>query len=203
MRVGIIGPAEDPQVLREACEFLLGDAGVEQAIYLGTDDTVDQVVSAWSAEMMGEGDAEDAERAFLNRAARLAGSGTSAEIRALLEADAQLQRLRALHRLPPAPARAIEMVEDRIVIAVHDKAILDEEDIANAHVIVYGKSDQPVFKRFGPRCFFTPGPLGDRKVGILEVDRDGRTTVGLYEPSGVPLWRESLQVRTSKMMVSG
>lgn len=203
MRVGILGPTDDAQVLREACQFLLGDAGVDQAIYLGTNDAVDRVVSEWSAETMGDGNTGDAEHAFLDRAKRLALDGSGAQIRALLEADAQLRRLRALHRLPPPPARAIEMIEDRMVVAVHDKAVLDEEDIANAHVIVYGKSQEPVFKRFGPRCFFSPGPLDSRKVGILEVHGDGRTTVGLYEPSGAPLWREALQGRTAKIMVSG
>jgi len=44
-----------------------------------------------------------------------------------------------VRRLPPPPARAIEMIDDRVVLLVHDKAVLDEEDIANAHLIVYGK----------------------------------------------------------------
>jgi hypothetical protein len=200
MRLGILGPAgDDHGVLREACEFLLGDGNVDQVIYLGIDDAVDEVVTSWSAEVVGDGDTESA---FLNRAARLAQGGTADELRALLEADSRIRRLCALHRLPPPPARAVEMVEDRMLIAVHDKATLDEEDIANAHVIIYGKSDEPFFKRFGPRCFFTPGPLAARKVGILEVDRDGRTTVGLYEPSGQVVWHKSLQGRTSKIMVS-
>lgn len=201
MRIGVIGPAKGKHgALREAAEFLLGDAGVDQAIYLGTDDAVDRVVQAWSAQVMG---GNDGEKAFLDRAAQLAQEGSAAEIEALLEADAQLRRLASLRRLPPSPARAVEMIEDRIVIVVYDKAILDEEDIANAHVIVYGKSDAPLLKRFGPRCFFTPGPLVDGKVGILEVERDGRMAVGLFEPTGVPVWRETLQGRGAKVVVSG
>ncbi|MFW6050993.1 MAG: hypothetical protein ACODAU_07455 [Myxococcota bacterium] len=199
MRIGVIGPADGHlDVLREAAEFLLGDAGVDQAIYLGMDDAVDQVVQRWSAEVMG-GDGEDA---FLDRAAQLALKGTAEDIDALIDADDRRHRLGSLRRLPPPPARAIEMVEDRIVVVVHDKGVLDEEDIANAHVIIYGKSAEPLLKRFGPRCFFTPGPLSDRKVGILEVERDGRTRIGLFEPNGNPVWRETLQGRGAKIMVS-
>lgn len=201
MRVGIIGPADGHHdLLREAAGFLLGDAAVDQAIYLGVDDAVDRVVQTWSAEVMGDADGS---RAFLDRAAGLALEGTPSAIEALLDTDDQLRRLSNLRRLPPAPARAIEMVEDRIVILVHDKAVLDEEDIANAHVLIYGKSSEPLLKRFGPRCFFTPGPLSDRKVGILDVERDGRMAVGLYEPNGTSIWREALQGRGVKIMVSG
>jgi hypothetical protein len=94
------------------------------------------------------------------------------------------------------------MIEDRIVLVVHDKATLDAEDIANATVIVYGKSDEVLLKRFGPRYFFSPGPLRDRKVGILELESDGRIAVGLFEPSGAPLWRQTLQTRGAKLTVS-
>ena len=68
-----------------------------------------------------------------------------------LQSDAKLARLEFLRTLPPAPARAIEMIGDRIILAVHDKKVLDEEDIANAHVIVYGRSDEMLLKQFGPR----------------------------------------------------
>lgn len=199
MRIGVIGPAgDDHGALREAAEFLLGDAEVDQTLYLGIDDAVSRVVEAWSAEVMG-----GEKGSFLDRAARLAQSGTPAEIEELLEARARLRRLDTLRQLPPPPARAIEMIEDRIVTVVHDKSLLDEEDIANAHVIVYGKSDAPLLKRFGPRCFFTPGPLRNRTLGILEVEPDGRMAVGLFDPSGKAIWRETLQGRSAKMMVSG
>lgn len=201
MRIGIIGPAEgDHEGLKRAAELLLDQAGVDQAIYLGMDDAVDRVVEMWSTQVMG---GADGERAFLDRAAQVAQDGSADAIGALLDADAKLRRLAGLRRLPPPPARAIEMIEDRIIVVVHDKAVLDEEDIANSHVIVYGKSAEPLLKRFGPRCFFTPGPLTSGKVGVLEVERDGRMAVGLLDGAGASVWRETLRGRGSKMMVSG
>ena len=186
-------------MLREAAEFLLGDADVDQAVYLGGDDIVDVMVSHWARDIMAGDSGEDA---FLTRASALAQKGTAAEIDALLSSDAALRRLSGIRKLPPPPARAIEMIEDRIILMVHDKSILDEEDIANASVIVYGKSDDALLKRFGRRYFFTPGPLARRQVGILELEDDGCIALGLYDPGGAPLWRETLQGRTVKVVVS-
>jgi hypothetical protein len=201
VRIGVVGPAaDDVDGLRSAASRLLQDVGADQVIYLGVDDAMDRVVGDWAVEVMGS---KDAAAAFLERAARLALQGTPDAIRSLLEADARLQRLRALRRLPPPPARAVEMIEDRIVIAVHDKAILDEEDIANAHVIVYGKGSKPLIKKFGPRCFFTPGPLSEGHVGVIEVERDGRMAIQLCDVSGKQVWKEHLQGRGPKIMVSG
>lgn len=196
MKIGLIGPADgDPSRLEEATEFLLGDAGVDQAVYLGVDDAVDRIASAWAKDIGGG-------ETFLDAAARIAVRGSAEDIDGLLEADDQLRRLEAIRTVPAAPARAIEMIDDRIVLMVHDKAILDEEDIANATVIVYGKSPELLVKRFGPRCFFTPGPLRGGKLGLLEVDDEGRVSLAAYEISGAPLWRELLQTRTAKVLVS-
>ncbi len=199
MRIGLIGPAHDLTVLREAAEFLLGDAGVDQAIYLGADDAAREMTLAWEAELR-EGETRD----FLTLAAEVAAVGTADEIETFLSVDEQLSRLDAVRTLPPAPARAIEMIGDRIVLVIHDKKVLDEEDIANAAVIVYGESQEMLLKRFGPRYFFTPGPLEAGKVGLLELEEDGRIAVAAYAPSGEPLWREVLQGRkSSKVSVSG
>lgn len=201
MRIGLVGPAEgNVTALREATELLVGELEVDQAIYLGTDDAVDRMVSTWSREIMGT---DNPSEGFLDRAATLAEHGTPQDIESLLSADAQLQRLSCIHRLPPSPARAVEMIDDRIVLVVYDKRVLDEEDIANANVIVYGKSDEALLKQFGPRCFFTPGPLSGRKIGLLEVEESGRVAVAVYDPSGKAMWRETLQTRTAKLMVTG
>ncbi len=200
MRIGFIGPVGDTDlsVLREATEFLLGDADAEQAIYLGEDNAADRLAETWMAELE-EATVGD----FLARAASLAIDGTPGAIDKLLERDEQARRLTRLHTLPPAPARAVEMMEDRILLVVHDKSILDEEDIANASVIVYGRSKEALLRRFGPRYFFTPGPLSGGTVGLFEADRDGKVTVAAYAPTGKPLWREVLQGRRSKISVTG
>jgi len=200
MRIGLIGPAEgDEGVLREAAEFLLGDAAVDQAIYLGIDDALENVVAAWATELHG-GDAS--EEAFLDRAARLARDGSAADIEALLGTDAAVRRLADLRALPPPPARAVEMIDDRIVLIVHDKAVLDEEDIANAFLVVYGKGTEPSLRRFGPRYFFTPGMLSGGRVAVLEQEPDGNLAIGVFDPSGAPVSREVLERRTAKVTVT-
>jgi hypothetical protein len=200
MRLGLLGPADgETEALREAVEFLVGDAAVDQTIYLGTDDAVDRVIAAWAEELVG-GAATEA--AFLDRVVDLAPRGAASALEKLLAGDAALQRLDTVRKLPPSPARVVEMLDDRIVLVVHDKAVLDEDDIANAHLVVYGKSPTAHLKRFGHRYFFTPGPLRDRKVGIVELEDDGSVAVSLYDPSGAPLFREVLERRTGKLVVT-
>jgi len=209
MRIGLIGPSgtrtgtrsgQGDKDLRKALEFLLVDAEVQQAIYFGIDDSIDAVVGNWAGEIMG-GDA--GEEAFLTRAADLAASGTPDAIAALLNADLFTRRLNLVRKLPRPPARAIEMLDKWIVLGVHDKSVLDEEDIANADVIVYGKSDAPHIKRFGPRAFFTPGPLSAGRVGMLELTADGQLEISVFDLSGTPISSETLQSRSAKMVVSG
>ena len=199
MRIGFIGPLQDadPQILRDAAEFLLGDVEVDQAIYLGEDDAIDTMAESWVRELQG-GQPGD----FLARAASVAQDGTADDILAFLASDQQVRRLGRLRTLPPPPARAVEMVEDRIVLAVHDKAILDEEDIANASVIVYGLGPKLLLKRFGPRYFLTPGPLSAGTIVLLDADEEAKITVAAYETTGAPVWQEVLQGKKSKVSVS-
>lgn len=201
MRIGLLGPARgDEPALRDAVEFLLGDAGVDQAIYLGEDEgTIERVVTAWARDALG---AEPSEAGFLERAALVARSGTPEQIEALLAAEASLRRLSAIRKLPPPPARAVELVSDRIMIAVHDKSVLDEEDIANAALIVYGKSEKAELRRFGTRYFLTPGPVSDARVAIVEAESDGNVSLALFETSGLPVWREKMARRTFKLNVA-
>lgn len=201
MRIGLLGPARgDDEALRDAIEFLLGDVEVERAIYLGEDvDVLDAALAAWAREGFGhDGGAEDA---FLACGAEVAATGSGAEIRALLEHDSWVRKLARVHKLPPPPARAVEMLADRIMIAVHDKAVLDEEDIANAQIIVYGNAEEAQLKRFGNRYFLTPGPLGARRVAVLETEEDGEVSIALFETSGVPVWRETMARRSGKVSV--
>ena len=198
MRLGLIGPGNgDAVALREAIEFLVGDAAVDQAVYLGTDDLVERVLETWSRELLGEG----GDDAFLDRVAAQARTAPAPELERLLAADLAYERLDVVRKLPPPPARAVEMLEDRIVLIVYDKAVLDEEDIVNAQLIVYGKAAKDDLKRFGSRYFVTPGPLAGGKVGLVDVEADGRIAVALYDPAGTPLFREALATRTGKMLV--
>jgi hypothetical protein len=198
MRIGLMGPAEgDEGAFRESAEFLLGDAAVDKVIYLGQDDVASRVAEAWAREIAGEGGLT-----FEDRAAALAVSGSPDAIASLLRADVQVRRLAGICTLPSGPARAIEMLDDRIVLLVHDKSVLDEEDIANASVVVYGLGKEMLLKRFGHRYFFTPGPLRAQKVGVLEREDDGRIAVAGYDPKGAPLFREVLAGKSVKLTVA-
>jgi hypothetical protein len=201
MKLGLVGPSGgDLGLLREALEFLVIEAGVDQALYLGNDESVDGVVTDWAEEIMEGSASLDA---FLDRVMAVTRDGQAQTIDRLLRADAEVRRLGRVRKLPPPPARAIELVEDRIVTAVYDKAVLDEDDIANATLVVYGKSDDTLIKRFGPRHFFTPGPLSKRRVAVVEPEPDGQIVIALYETTGAPVWREVLSTgATSKLTVA-
>ena len=146
LSMGLIGPAaEGAPELPRALELLLSDAAVRRIVYLGADRALESAVAAHGRTRLEEEE-------FLTRAAELAVSGDAEEIGALLAQHRAATRLHAIRKLPEAPARAIEMMDKWIVLAVHDKAVLDEDDIANAHIIVYGRADEAGIKRFGPRC---------------------------------------------------
>jgi hypothetical protein len=185
--------------LREAAEFLLRDCGVDQAVYLGPDDAVSEVVAAWADQITGGRASEDA---FLAQAAQLALRGSADEIRALLERDREVRRLSALRCLPPPPARAVEVIDDKVVLFVYEKALLDEEDIANAFLVVYGRSKSVALNRFGPRSFFTPGPLKAGRIAVVEREPDGSLAIAQFNPqTGEPVGRETLSTRQAKLVV--
>jgi hypothetical protein len=201
MRIGLVGPSEeDPALLREAGEFLLGDCAVEQAFYLGTEPTLQAVVEAWGAEVM---QGAPTEQRFLDQALELALGQDSASIRSLLARDRERARLSALSCVPAPPGRQIELFDDKVVLFVHDKAQLDQEDIANAFLIVYGRSKQVAQHRFGPRTFFTPGPLKLGRVAVLERAPDGQLAIAQFDPrTGEPRGRELVHLRRSRLVVT-
>jgi hypothetical protein len=151
---------------------------------------------------MGENASEDH---FLRRTLELSRAGDPAQIDELLKRDADVRRLAALRRLPAPPARAVEMFEDKVVLFVHDKSQLDAEDIANAYLVVYGRSKAVALNHFGPRTFFSPGPLRLGQVAVLERDSDGNVViVRLDFNSGEVLGRTALQAggRTKMVVLS-
>lgn len=200
MKIGLIGACDgNAEELHEAVDFMMGDVGVELLVYLGADDTITAAARKWAAE---EAPGELDENAFLTKVAAEVKHGGVAELDAIFEQDAALDRLSTIRRLPPAPARAIEMIGDKIITLVWDKAVLGEEDIANAFFTVYGKSKKMLFKRFGPRYFFTPGPLSGGHIGVLEQEGDS-IALSLFSPAGVPISRELLHTgNTAKLSVS-
>jgi hypothetical protein len=197
VRIGFLGPCDDEALLREATTFLLGTLEVDQAVYLGDAAFLERVTTRWASEL-GVGTSD----AFLARARDAALSGTAEAIEQLLREDALTARVMQVRKLPPAPARAVELVDDRVVLIVHDKAVLDEEDIANASLIVYGQAKEANVRRFGKRSFFTPGPLAERRVGVVEATDDGVFAI-VHGLDGTTLLREPLTGGSTKMTVTG
>lgn len=196
MRMGIIGSAVHAEHdLHSAIELFLADPLLKQIIYLGEDDSITQAVRRYSVEQISEED-------FLSRAVELACGGSADAVDQLLEADRQAQRVSLLRCLPPKPACAVEMFEKWIVLAVHDKAVLEEDDVANAHVIVYGEAADAGIKRFGPRSFLTPGPLDKGMVGSLSLRADGALDLALLDLDGTVLQSESVAPAMAKLVVA-
>jgi len=197
MRLGIIGTAQAGTLeqLRSAVELFFRDPQLKQIIYLGEDAALDEVAAQLAHEQLDE-------TAFLQRGVELACHGTADALEQLLRADRESERLSVLRRLPEPPACAIEMLEKWIVLAVHDKAVLEEDDVANAQVIVYGRADEAAFKRFGPRVFLTPGPLHKGCVGSVSLRGDGSLDIAILDLEGTTLQSESIAPATGKVVVT-
>ncbi len=144
MRLGLIGPANgDLAALARTAEFLLNGARVTRAIYLGDDDALEETVGLWAESLVGD-DPSDA--GVWDRAFEVAATGTPERIDAFLRGERARLRLRDLERLSPEELRSVEMFGDRVAVLIHDKAMLDEEDIFSASFLIYGKSDSPLVK---------------------------------------------------------
>jgi hypothetical protein len=204
MRLGLLGPAEgDTDGLSRAAQVLLDGLKVDRAVYLGNDTALDDVVAAWAARLV---DGDPSDDAVWSRAARLALTGSPAEIDAFVKKERDRQRLRALERFAPtADARSIEMLSDRVAVLVYDKAALDEEDIFAASIILFGKSPEPLVKKVGNRWFLTPGTVGSPGGGIAVIDDGGEELVAsIYALDGRCTQTETLVVpRATKMKIQG
>lgn len=196
MKIGVVGPTEDVDGCRAALLMLLRDQGVDQAVFLGTDAVLEGAV-----EGLGEALERARDQGFLDEAVRAAETGTPDAIRALLEADERSVGAGAVRKIPAPPARAVELVGDRIVLWIHDKALLDEDDIANASLIVYARSEQSEVRRFGKRAFATPGPLTGGHLLVIEPGTEG-LVVSLVGLDGRVELREALGGTQGKLTVA-
>jgi hypothetical protein len=202
VRLGLLGPADgDVAGLARAAEFLLDGALVDRAIYLGDDRSLEAAVVSWAMRLVGH---DPTDEGAWEQAAELALRGTPAQIDWFVRAQRARLRLRALESLPSGQSRTIEMIGDRVAILLHDKGLLDEEDIFAAHLLVYGRSDGPLVKRIGNRWFMTPGPIGEGGgVAVLDED-DDQITATLYDVSGRPCGTHPLTVsRAANLRVQG
>jgi hypothetical protein len=183
MKLGFIGPCRgDTGALRAPAELLLFELGADRVVYLGADDALDRAIAGWAAKLGAPTD----EGAFLDEVALLASDAPAEALQDLLARDRKARRLNDLAALPAPPSRAVEMLDDRVVLMVFDKSVLDEDDVANATAIVWGNAREPQLRAIGPRVFLSPGWIGvgaSTHSAILEHDGES-LRCAIYDGAG-------------------
>src|SRR3954469_3930868 len=158
MRLGILGPAYDDMIgLARAAQLLLDEAHVEKVLYLSDDGALERVVVSWARDLVGDNPSGEA---LFERAAERCAAATPIAIDNFVESERARLRLNVFMSLPSGQSRTIEILDGRVVLFVYDKAMLDEEDIAAAQLLVFGKAREPLMRRVGARMFLSPGPIG-------------------------------------------
>jgi hypothetical protein len=203
MRLGILGPANGDLIgLARAAQILVDEAHAEKVIYVAHDGALDRVVVNWASEIVGEN--PSGEGLFKRAAARCARAAPE-EIDQFVEGERARLRLSVFVSLPSEPSRTIEILDGRVVLFVHDKATLDEEDIAAAQLLVFGKSRDPLIRRVGTRVFLTPGPIGCPTGGaaLLDDGADG-IRIEVLGPGGAVTAQDQMGgPRPGKLRVQG
>jgi hypothetical protein len=91
-------------------------------------------------------------------------------------------------------------------VIIHDKALLDEEDILPAALLVFGKARDPMIHRVGQRTFISPGPLAHPQGGVaLLAEEAGEIAVSIYDPKGERVRQETVTSlsRGARLTVKG
>ncbi len=170
VRLGVLGPSEgELAALACAALHLVDVAKVDRVVYLGADDALDRVVAAWARELVGS---DPSDELLFVRATRACVNAAPAEVEAFVQAERARRRLRLFATVPPPPGRTIELFDGKIAVLLFDKASLEEDDIAGAALLVFGRSTEPLIHRVGPRVFLSPGPIGPSS-GVLVLDDEG------------------------------
>lgn len=204
MRLGILGPAYDDLVgLARAAQYLVDDAQADKVIYIGDDGALERVVIGWAQEIVGGADPR--EEALFERAAARCAKATPDEIDRFVEGERARLRLKVFVSLPSGTSRSIEILDGRVAIFLHDKASLDEEDIAAASLLVFGKSAEPLIRRVGARLFISPGPIGGAGgIAVLD-DSAGAVKIEILNGAGAIVAQDLLgaPAGAGKMRVQG
>jgi hypothetical protein len=196
-----MGPANgDLAALEKGASLLLFEHHAEQVVYLGADDALDRLVLDWARRLVG---ADPSDEVVWDRAAVRCVSATPRQIDAFVAAERQRERLKALKCLPVATSRTIELLEGRIAVLLYDKALLDEEDILPASLLIFGKNREPLVRQVGSRTFVSPGELGPTSgIALFTDDEVGEINVTMYGPGGAKLETHQLVApRTGRFTV--
>jgi hypothetical protein len=203
MRLGILGPAKGDMIgLARAAQVLMDEAHAEKVIYLADDGALERVVYSWASEIIGSNPSGEG---LFKRAAARCAKAAPGEIDHFVEGERARLRLEVFVSLPSGQRRTIEILDGRVVVFVYDKAVLDEEDIAAAQLLVYGKAREPLLRRVGARVFLSPGPIGCPTGGsaVLDDGMDG-IRIEILGPGGEVTAHDAIGgPRPGKMRVQG
>ena len=206
MRLGILGPAQgDLPALARGAQYLLDEARVERVVYLAADDALDRVVASWAHEIVGDTSPGAAGDGLLARAAARCVAADPAAIDDFVELERARLRLQVMSSLP-SNRRSIEILDGRVVLFVWDKSTLDEDDIAAASILCFGKSNEALMKKVGTRTFVAPGPVGGKDGGCAVLDDgDGGVRITIVTSAGQVMARGSVgaPITGAKMRVQG
>jgi hypothetical protein len=201
MRLALLGPAgNDKKSLEAAARFVLEQLRVDRAVYLAVDGMLDEVVSAWAEELVGE---DPTELGVWTRSFHACAEAPPETIDEYLAAEQERRALRAFESLPDAGTRAVEMLGGALAVMIYDKALLDEEDMLPARLLLFGKSRGAIVKQVGQRWFLSPGSFDEAGLMTLDDDGDG-VALTLYDKNLDLLRSEQLTMsRGTKLKVSG
>jgi hypothetical protein len=169
MRLALLGPAGNGKTaLEAAARFVLEQLRVDRAVYLAVDGALDEVVSAWATELVGS---DPTELGVWARSFHACSEAPPETIDEYLAAENERRALRAFESLPDAETRAVEMLGGALAVMIYDKALLDEEDMLPARLLLFGKSRSAIVKQVGQRWFLSPGSFDE--AGLMTLDDDG------------------------------
>jgi hypothetical protein len=181
---------------------LLDELSAEKVLYLADDDALEQVVANWARGIVG---ADPDEQSIFERAADRCATASSEHIDAFVASERARLRLKVLASVP-RDRRTIELLGGRVAIFVYDRATLDEEDVAGASLLVFGKSQESVIKKVGMRTYLAPGAIGSSTGGWFVLDDGaGGVRLEIMSTGGVLTMREVIAAPTpsAKLLVHG
>lgn len=155
---------------------------------------------AASTELAPRDSQSEEDRDEAARLLELALRGSPEEIEALLEARRLSRLLRQTFFVPPPPTKTIELLREKLILLTAEKRALDEEDIVNAHAVLFGDSAEPFVKLFGPRLFASPGTM-QGAYGVLSCDARGILEVKIYSHAGALLAHGSSEASSARFSI--
>lgn len=203
MRLALLGPADgNVEALSGAARLVLDRREVDRAVYLGVDGALEALIGRWATDLVGE---DPSEEGVFARAVRSSLQGSPEEIDRYIAAERERGRLRLFESLPEPGTRVIEMLGGALVVMIYDKALLDEEDMLPARVLVFGRSRSPIVKQVGQRWFLSPGSFAEPAGGLMILeDLDEGVILTCYDGALAEVRTERLpMLRGAKLRVSG